>query len=162
VNDPLYNHPVWQNAGAASHAHCTTRDKMEGEEFQEAQSESCSRQMEAIVGEIIRSKFEPVCSHQDLVSPAGEGKKEGKVADEHSIPTCGKDLQTSVEEKKASIDIPEEVEENEVGVSFPTDVRSQVDPNCTECKLSRDDPLPAELIMYLHALSYKVRQQVCA
>lgn len=30
------------------------------------------------------------------------------------------------------------------------------DPDCTECVLARPDPVPRELFMYLHALSYKV------
>ena len=31
------------------------------------------------------------------------------------------------------------------------------DPDCTECKTVHADPTPSELMMYLHALSYKVR-----
>ena len=30
------------------------------------------------------------------------------------------------------------------------------DPDCTECGIMRPDPTPKELVMYLHALSYKV------
>ena len=31
------------------------------------------------------------------------------------------------------------------------------DPDCTECKTVHPDPTPSELMMYLHALSYKVQ-----
>ena len=31
---------------------------------------------------------------------------------------------------------------------------STKDPDCTECQLSRSDPAPSDLIMYLHALNY--------
>ena len=31
-----------------------------------------------------------------------------------------------------------------------------VDPDCSECKLDRPDPSPSDLLMFLHALSYKV------
>ena len=30
------------------------------------------------------------------------------------------------------------------------------DPDCTECHLCRPDPSPRDLVMYLHAISYKV------
>ena len=33
---------------------------------------------------------------------------------------------------------------------------SSYDPDCTECKTVHPDPTPSELMMYLHALSYKV------
>ena len=33
---------------------------------------------------------------------------------------------------------------------------SSFDPDCTECKTVHPDPTPSELMMYLHALSYKV------
>ena len=33
----------------------------------------------------------------------------------------------------------------------------QYDAECSECRITRRDPSPAELTMYLHALSYKVR-----
>ncbi len=33
---------------------------------------------------------------------------------------------------------------------------TEVDPDCTECGLVRPDPTSQELVMYLHALSYKV------
>ncbi|XP_023568640.1 RNA pseudouridylate synthase domain-containing protein 2 isoform X2 [Octodon degus] len=37
-----------------------------------------------------------------------------------------------------------------------TDVRNQeTDPLCTECRLVRQDPLPQDLVMFLHALCYK-------
>lgn len=32
-----------------------------------------------------------------------------------------------------------------------------IDPDCTECSLCRSDPQPHNLVMYLHALRYKVR-----
>lgn len=34
---------------------------------------------------------------------------------------------------------------------------SSFDPDCTECRTVHPDPTPNELMMYLHALSYKVR-----
>ena len=34
------------------------------------------------------------------------------------------------------------------------------DPDCTECKTVHADPTPSELMMYLHALSYKVRTSI--
>ena len=38
----------------------------------------------------------------------------------------------------------------------PPEVAADTDPDCTECGLVRADPTPQELVMYLHALSYKV------
>ena len=34
------------------------------------------------------------------------------------------------------------------------------DADCTECQLSRPDPSPSDLVMFLHALSYKVNKYV--
>lgn len=34
------------------------------------------------------------------------------------------------------------------------------DPDCTECQMSRPDPTPSDLVMFLHALSYKVLNYV--
>ena len=143
MNDPLYNHPVWrQNSRAA---------KQEGEGFQKVQPGSNYEQMEDIVGEIIRSKFEPASSHQALELSA-EGSKDSsssgdsKAAKEQNL-LCEEDLQSGVEEVTSS-DVCKSDNSAAAG--------SQIDPNCTECKLARDDPLPANLVMYLHALSYKV------
>ncbi len=36
--------------------------------------------------------------------------------------------------------------------------RQERDPDCTECRLVRPDPTHQELVMYLHALSYKVQR----
>ena len=41
----------------------------------------------------------------------------------------------------------------EVGTEKET---SSCDPDCTECRTVHPDPTPSELMMYLHALSYKV------
>lgn len=38
------------------------------------------------------------------------------------------------------------------------DLTSYRDPECTECGLVYPDPTPDQLIMYLHALSYRVSQ----
>ena len=35
-------------------------------------------------------------------------------------------------------------------------VEGDIDPSCTECGIARADPTPSDLIMFLHALSYKV------
>lgn len=35
------------------------------------------------------------------------------------------------------------------------DVGHEIDPLCAECRLVRQDPLPQDLVMFLHALSYK-------
>jgi len=42
------------------------------------------------------------------------------------------------------------------GVQAAPHVEGDIDPSCTECGIARADPTPSDLIMFLHALSYKV------
>lgn len=42
--------------------------------------------------------------------------------------------------------------------SSPLPVPTTYDPDCTECRLSRPAPSQDQLVMYLHALTYKVRR----
>ena len=51
------------------------------------------------------------------------------------------------------IDSKERLPSAEVGTEKET---SSYDPDCTECRTVHLDPTPSELMMYLHALSYKV------
>ena len=42
------------------------------------------------------------------------------------------------------------------GVQGAPCVEGGAEPDCTECRITRADPTPRDLIMFLHALSYKV------
>ncbi|XP_045679482.1 RNA pseudouridylate synthase domain-containing protein 2 [Phyllostomus hastatus] len=41
------------------------------------------------------------------------------------------------------------------GKAAEKDVNQEIDPLCAECRLVRQDPLPQDLVMFLHALCYK-------
>ena len=161
VNDPLYNHPVWQQRHKErSTEACESKSGAEHSE-EEALKETGSRKMEAIVSEIIRSKFEAANRLQATeiserksegnqldIRGGGEG---GEVADESESLRAPGDI--------ASDDGEENKEPSESSASVLPGLtldENEVDPDCSECMRAREDPLPSELVMYLHALSYKV------
>ena len=80
-------------------------------------------------------------------------------------PAAETSLVTSAEEPKSLVDSPpvEEATCTERGSSHasafpwqPPEAAADTDPDCTDCGLVRADPTPQELVMFLHALSYKV------
>ena len=162
MNDPLYNHPVWQNLrgkGAVAElekgiAKDETRGNGEGgERGTETASEIA---MEHIVKQIIQSKF-------TSSSCASGPTSSGSVKNSSPPESGGEEGEASVGQGQgACTSIPPDSEkegtkpctatpQTPVGHSVPAR-----DPDCTECRQLRDDPLPTDLVMYLHALSYKV------
>ena len=162
MNDPLYNHPVWRGktgGGSATSEEVKVAGEQRLQPLEDPDSKeglskekgSETSQMESIVNEIIRSKFEA----SDLqVETQTRGKQQnleevstsrGDVAIRELASTKQENLKEVCSEETgeaASVSLLEEA--------------THIDPDCTECGTARSDPLPSELVMYLHALSYKV------
>ena len=57
--------------------------------------------------------------------------------------------------KKIKLDVDNSNEKTPI-IDFSDNLRIEYDENCAECKQEYKDPMPKDLVMYLHALSYKV------
>lgn len=166
MNDPLYNHPVWQNQ--TRRGEVEEKDEglkeanREGKEV-EGEESNCQRtpklEMEKIVNRIIQSKFVASSSRGLEVASSDSAK--------NSTPegTDGGMRKTSVIQDKdicasASSNDGEEVKTLHSSSPSAHEISDKPacnpDPDCTECRIIRDDPLPTDLVMYLHASSYKV------
>lgn len=177
MNDPLYNHPVWQNQ--------TIREEEEEEEERGTRREGEEEErysqrtikpedMENIVSKIIKSKFAVSAScgpeggssdsaATSVVEEKGgrRGEEVGEVGDEEGAEREEKVVDTSmIQEKDACMSVMS----NDVNVctSSPSliGLPTVLDPDCTECRSPCDDPLPTDLVMYLHAITYKVHIHV--
>ena len=159
MNDPLYNHPAWRLQEKEKLAQ-GTEDEGESEEVGNVEAEiSTGRSsMEAVMSEIIKSKFDStnhllqgtgISEDISLGSNLGNLGK-GKRSDTSSV--------REGEERLGTFDAEDSRKLNEAVTVSPelTSERIELDPDCTECKTPHRDPLPSELVMYLHALSYKV------
>ena len=165
LNDPLYSHPVWQSQrrrvdrekdedeGLKMEAHT------EGEEVErkERSWRKPKLEMEIIVNKIIQSKFPASSSNgcgvasSDSVENSTPGEEDGRRRERASViqnnPCTSTSTNSDGEETKT------------LHISTPgllTADKSSCDPDCTECRIVPANPLPSDLIMYLHALSYKV------
>lgn len=66
------------------------------------------------------------------------------------------DAEECPSKKKLKVDIEEESEDNDVTYTSLDLGKEYFDSSCTECKRSWKEPSKGELVMYLHALKYKV------
>ena len=76
---------------------------------------------------------------------------ESEVREEESLDGTSENVERSQEKLVDKLDLTEHsslVGASKEGLSY--------DPDCTECRTIHADPTPSELMMYLHALSYKV------
>ena len=93
-------------------------------------------------------------SKQDILSV----KKEEEIVEEGDRMFQNTALSHGTEEGSFGVEKTESPVGNErleSGTS-PKEVDTSFDPDCTECRLCRPDPSPEDLVMYLHAISYKV------
>ncbi|CAH1233487.1 RPUSD2 [Branchiostoma lanceolatum] len=90
-----------------------------------------------------------------LVTEETERQSSSPSGDSNSAQTGSSESEHTPSEQSADLDTEEGAKVKGQGVTKSTDDVSTVDPICDECRVSRRDPTPKELVMYLHALSYE-------
>ena len=179
MNDPLYGHPAWKVGGASDSANV---DHVISEIVKSNYTSKSHDQIESADTPVgTGSSDEVVDGTKSIVCEEPERVKVQTVSEEH----CSNLLaeaggQTVVESKGQSTEAATEVSElvrekelrddnsselsgrsqerqlNAADLPVDSEVSSSCDPDCTECRTVHPDPTPSELMMYLHALSYKV------
>ncbi|XP_078699317.1 pseudouridylate synthase RPUSD2-like [Branchiostoma floridae x Branchiostoma belcheri] len=166
VNDPLYNSAAWGAEKGKGGIEGSSMNKVlenlvteeterqnrvtEGTERPTKGGESSPRPDNATQTSTGTSATEQEPSEQstDLDGEDSEdgskGKGQGVTAS--TVSTC-----TSTTEQSTDLD----AQDSEEGSKGKGQGVTTVDPICDECKVSRRDPTPEELVMYLHALSYE-------
>ena len=107
----------------------------------------------------VQTVGEEHCSNL-LAEAGGQAAVESKG---QSTDEAATEVSESVREKELRDDSSSELSGRSQGrqlnasnLPVDSDVSSSCDPDCTECRTVHPDPTPSELMMYLHALSYKV------
>ncbi|XP_009985778.1 PREDICTED: RNA pseudouridylate synthase domain-containing protein 2, partial [Tauraco erythrolophus] len=127
VNDPIYNMEAWgPDRGKGGKI-----DKTDEELLKALVEEHRSKQSLDILG----------ISEEDLNSDAENKVSACPPSSDSSLETLGKTTELGSCEKQEGQTEQKSSEEK--------------DPLCVECKITRRDPSPRELVMYLHALRYK-------
>ncbi|NXD83606.1 RUSD2 protein, partial [Halcyon senegalensis] len=138
VNDPIYNMAAWgPERGKGGKIGKTDEELLEA-----LLEEHRSKQSLDILG----------LSEEDLNSGAGDTDR-GDASDgtKPAPAACPLNSDTNLEtlEKNKEFGLCEN-RDGQTGVNS-----EEKDPLCVECKITRRDPSPKELVMYLHALRYK-------
>ncbi|NXX97460.1 RUSD2 protein, partial [Centropus bengalensis] len=162
VNDPIYNMEAWgPDRGKGGKI-----DKTDEELLKALVEEHCSRQSLEVLGiaeeDLSAGAGNKGCGDSSECAPA-----QAALVNENSCPAeetgdPGRDAGDPKGNEAAACplncDTNLETLENseELGLSGNRDGEmEEKDPLCMECKISRRDPSPKELVMFLHALRYK-------
>ncbi|KAI8488219.1 RNA pseudouridylate synthase domain containing protein 2 [Branchiostoma belcheri] len=168
INDPLYNSAAWGAEKGKGGIEGSSMNKVlenlvtEETERQNKVTEGTERQTKG--GESSPSPDnaaqtstgtsatdqEPSEQNTNLDTQDCLGSKGSKVKGQGATASTGSTC-TSTTEQSTDNDA-QECEEGSKGKGQGV---TAVDPICDECKVSRRDPTPEELVMYLHALSYE-------
>ncbi|XP_027659913.2 pseudouridylate synthase RPUSD2 [Falco cherrug] len=159
VNDPIYNMEAWgPDRGKGGKI-----DKTDEELLKALVEEHRSKQSLDILG-ILEEDLNSNAEHKDCGS-SSDCAKSAQADPENSCPAmdamdpkrndiadCPLSSNTDLEtpEKKTELSS----HENQDG-QMREESSEEKDPLCAECKITRQDPSPKELVMYLHALRYK-------
>ncbi len=179
VNDPLYNNDaVWGTTNGKNGAYEYTKEQLEQNFLKIHSFEAFIVQQERqenfqAEGDDNQNEDKNITADEDndKVSKVTEANsvevKNYLIADETSKRKTEDSLKDEVKEsspKRVKIDnekcelVSETKEETNIKDSVAFDKSRLVpDEDCLDCKHNFRDPTPDELIMYLHALSYKVR-----
>ncbi|KFV94381.1 RNA pseudouridylate synthase domain-containing protein 2, partial [Eurypyga helias] len=148
VNDPIYNMEAWgPDKGKGGRI-----DKTDEELLKALVEEHRSKQSLDILGiseeDLASGADNKDCGNSDENCPA-EGMKDPEGNDIAACPpNSGSNLETLEKNKELSSC-------GNRGGQTGEESSEEKDPLCVECKITRRDPSPKELVMYLHALRYK-------
>ncbi|XP_076983574.1 pseudouridylate synthase RPUSD2 [Tamandua tetradactyla] len=141
INDPIYNSVAWgPSRGRGGHI-----PKTDEELLQDLVAEHQAKQSLDVL-ELCESDLSPGLI--DSTAPSSE-------LDKNSL----EELASAAQKMNGAIEkVPQDLDRVAVapGEAAEADVVNQeTDPLCAECRLVRQDPLPQELVMFLHARRYK-------
>uniref|UniRef100_A0A0P6JFL2 Pseudouridylate synthase RPUSD2 n=1 Tax=Heterocephalus glaber TaxID=10181 RepID=A0A0P6JFL2_HETGA len=141
INDPIYNSLAWgPSRGRGGHI-----PKTDEELLRDLVTEHQTKQSLDVL-DLCESDLSP--RFPDSTAASSELAK-GNLEE---LITAAQKMDGVVEAPPQDLDtmilVPEEAAETDV-------TNQETDPLCTECRLVRQDPLPQDLVMFLHALRYK-------
>ncbi|KAM5338191.1 pseudouridylate synthase RPUSD2 isoform 2-T2 [Glossophaga mutica] len=140
LNDPIYNSVAWgPSRGRGGHI-----PKTDEELLRDLVAEHQAKQSLDVI-DLCESDLSSALT--DSTAPSSELSKdhlEGLVASAQKMDGI---LEADPQDLDTKALAPENAAEK--------DVNQEIDPLCAECRLVRQDPLPQDLVMFLHALRYK-------
>ncbi len=147
VNDPVYNDKrLWGENNGKDGLYFNTKKEIEDIFLQ------IHKRDVYLIDNEVDNADEENGGHSEQNQEANSENLE-KRKSESATETSLKKVKYESDKTEASI---ENHQEATIGVQSPS--QSEDYENCEECRNVCRDPLPKELIMYLHALSYKVRR----
>ncbi|XP_015336310.1 pseudouridylate synthase RPUSD2 [Marmota marmota marmota] len=141
LNDPIYNSVAWgPSRGRGGHI-----PKTDEELLRDLVAEHEAKQSLDVLG-LCDGDMPPGLT--DSTAPSSELAKDG-LEELATAPQKTDGIVEAVPQDMDTVDLAQ-------GKAAETDVMNQeTDPLCAECRLVRQDPLPQDLVMFLHALRYK-------
>lgn len=140
LNDPIYNSVAWgPSRGQGGHIPKTDEELLR-DLVAEHQAKQSLDVIDLCEGDLSSALTDSTAPSSEL----GKDHLEGLV--------------TSVQKMDGILEAaPQDLDTKALapGNTAEGDVNQEIDPLCAECRLVRQDPLPQDLVMFLHALRYK-------
>lgn len=136
LNDPIYNSTAWgPSRGQGGHIPKTDEELLRDLVAEHQAKESLSM-LDLCEGDLGPGLIDSTAPSSELGKDSLEG-----------LATAAQKIDGMADEASQHPDTPEK--------AAKADVSQQTDPLCAECRVLRQDPLPQDLVMFLHALRYK-------
>ncbi|KAL1786855.1 kinetochore scaffold 1 [Sigmodon hispidus] len=137
LNDPIYNSTAWgPSRGQGGHIPKTDEELLR-DLVAEHQAKESLNVLDLCEGDLAAGLMDSTAPSSELVK---DSLKE--------LATVSQKIDGVAEATSQDLDTPEKAAKTDV-------MNQETDPLCSECRLSRQDPLPQDLVMFLHALRYK-------
>lgn len=141
LNDPIYNSVAWgPSRGRGGHIPKTDEELLR-DLVTEHQAKQSLDVLDLCEGDLSPGLIDSTATSSELDKDHLEG-----------LAASAQKMDGAVEAAPQVLDTmalaPEKAAETDVG-------NQEIDPLCAECRLVRQDPLPQDLVMFLHALRYK-------
>ncbi|XP_036911958.1 RNA pseudouridylate synthase domain-containing protein 2 isoform X1 [Sturnira hondurensis] len=141
LNDPIYNSVAWgPSRGRGGHIPKTDEELLQ-DLVAEHQAKQSLDVIDLCEGDLSSALTDSTAPSSEL----GKDYLEGLVASAQKMDGI---LEAAPQDLDTKALAPGNAAEKDV-------VNQEIDPLCAECRLVRQDPLPQDLVMFLHALCYK-------
>lgn len=136
LNDPIYNSTAWgPSRGQGGHIPKTDEELLRDLVAEHQAKESLSM-LDLCESDLTPGLIDSTAPSSELAKDSLEG-----------LATAAQKIDGIAEAAPQHLDTPEK--------AAKADVTQETDPLCAECRVLRQDPLPQDLVMFLHALRYK-------
>uniref|UniRef100_A0A8C6R2T1 Pseudouridylate synthase RPUSD2 n=1 Tax=Nannospalax galili TaxID=1026970 RepID=A0A8C6R2T1_NANGA len=137
LNDPIYNSAAWgPSRGQGGHIPKTDEELLR-DLVAEHQAKQSLNVLDLCEDDLASGLTESTAPPLELAKDSLE-----------ELATAAQKIDGVAEVASQDLDTPQEAAEADV-------MNQETDSLCTECRLMRQDPLPQDLVMFLHALRYK-------